>query len=71
MRNLLEYPITTEEVIGCLDELIAGMVYEGEARHLVGVMRPLLLVWARARVIECEEIKRDAKSCAIERSLKD
>lgn len=43
MRNLLEYPITAEEVVECLDNILKEVEYESKARTLFGDMRPLLL----------------------------
>ena len=42
MRNLLEYPITRDEVIECLTKLRESILEEG----CIGDMRPLLLTVA-------------------------
>lgn len=53
MRNLLEYPITLQEVIDLLERLETDAIKEGEEKLLCGDMRPLLLRKA-IQVIERE-----------------
>ncbi len=43
MRNLLEYPVTTEEIVQCLVRLKEKEEAEIEAKHIMGDMTPLLL----------------------------
>jgi hypothetical protein len=47
MRNLMEYPITTDEIISCLRELVDAL----NAKARIGDMQPILLYLA-ANIIE-------------------
>lgn len=49
MRNLKEYPVTTDEIVTFLDILIKKMSYENTG--CVGDMRPLLLQKAKEIVV--------------------
>lgn len=52
MRNLVEYPITTDEIVECLDTLIAGMLHLPNGEDVsFGDMRPLLLAKAKEIVL--------------------
>ncbi len=49
MRNLLEYPITKEEIAECLDKLAMDIGYEDG--FACGDMRPLLLAAAKEVIL--------------------
>lgn len=56
MRNLMEYPITTDEIVECLDTLIAGMLHLPNGEDVsFGDMRPLLLAKAKEIVLASVE----------------
>lgn len=44
MRNLIQYPVTKEEIIGCLKEFAKEV--DPETTGLCGDMRPILLAEA-------------------------
>ena len=44
MRNLIQYPVTKEEIIGCLKEFVKEV--DPETTGLYGDMRPILLAEA-------------------------
>lgn len=50
MRNLIEYPVTTEEILELLDAL--KMEFDGD---LMGDMRPAILMEAAKRICEHEQ----------------
>lgn len=58
MRNLEEYPITNDEIIACLDTLIAEHSYPNKLS--VGDMTPILL--AKAKEIIKKVIVRELES---------
>ena len=44
MRNIKEYPITREEIIACLEDVISSLIYGLKSGSSpIGDMRPLLL----------------------------
>lgn len=53
MRNLEQYPITTDEIIQCLKVLMDDVAYEKTG--LVGDMRPLLLANAIRIILDKTE----------------
>jgi len=53
MRNTVEYPITKEEIIACLDEF-AEQVDRANS-HLCGDMRPLLLAKAKEIILNATQ----------------
>jgi hypothetical protein len=55
MRNLLEYPITKEEIVECLAELARTF----DNLELCGDMRPLLLKRAIKIIKSAKEIKNE------------
>jgi len=52
MRDLEQYPITTDEIIQCLKELMNDVAYEKTG--LTGDMRPLLLANAIKIITEAD-----------------
>jgi hypothetical protein len=54
MRNIVEYPITTKEIVDCLLLLAKELNAEGA----VGDMRPLLLKMAAERVMKNATLDR-------------
>ena len=52
MRDLEKYPITTDEIIQCLQRLMDDVSYEKTG--LVGDMRPLLLANAIQIIMEAD-----------------
>lgn len=53
MRNTLEYPITKEEIVECLDDVIASLLYgTSSSSSPIGDMRPLLLAKAKEIVLK-------------------
>ena len=48
MRNILKYPVTTQEIVECLTKLSDEILDEGR----MGDMRPLLLTMAARYLIE-------------------
>jgi hypothetical protein len=57
MRNLVEYPITYEEVVEFLTELYNFYVSDGMERGAYGDMRPLLIEWAIEELARLEDLK--------------
>jgi hypothetical protein len=52
MRNTVEYPITVDEIIRCLDGLITAHQYDAERNNnRVGDMTPLLLTKAKELIL--------------------
>lgn len=52
MRNTVEFPITKEEIVECLDTLIANMLYLPNGEEVsFGDMRPLLLAKAKEIIL--------------------
>ena len=51
MRNTVEYPITVDEIIRCLDGLITAHQYNAERKGSVGDMTPLLLTKAKELIL--------------------
>lgn len=56
MRNLAEFPITTEEIIACLEDVAKDLSYE--RTQLVGDLRPELLKRAIDIVSRFSELSR-------------
>lgn len=62
MRNLLEYPITTEEIVAELEAVKAEWLALEGAEFRCGAMRPLLLDAAIASVKEMPDILIELKT---------
>lgn len=63
MRNIVEYPITIEEITGCLERLRKQALEEIKDRVICGDMTPLLLDRAIQMVILYAEAEK-TKSAA-------
>ncbi len=60
MRNLLEYPITKQEIVDCLDDIIASLNYGNKnAESPIGDMRPLLLAKAKEIILREDSNAKD------------
>jgi hypothetical protein len=54
MRNLIEYPITKDEIIKCLKEILADV--EKKEEESAGSMHPLLLETAIELIRRSEQV---------------
>ena len=64
MRNILEYPITDEEVLELLDRLIKENIEENQKTLRCGDMTALLLEYAKDKISECKRLEMECDSLA-------
>lgn len=66
MRNLMQYPITTEEITDCLRKYLKSYVEAQEDSPLYGDINGVCLQEAIERVCLVDSLKAEIKQCAVE-----